>query len=416
MIHDIKARATRVTLALIIFLDMLGFTLIIPILAPLLLDSTQLLPYTTSASTRAMLLGVLLSLYAIAQFIGAPMLGALSDRFGRKRLLVCSLFGSFLGYLALGFGIAYSHLWLIFLGRVVAGFTGGNISIALSAMADVSDEKAKAKNFGLIGMAFGLGFIIGPFIGGKLADPMLVPWFDFATPLWFAAGLALMTVALCAILLPETCTIRRKTPVSALTGIRNIFKAFKLPDLRIMFIVIFLLAFGFNFVTQFFQVFLIQKFQYTQSQIGDIFAYAGLWIAVSQVALTTPLSHRFKPHQVLPFFILLSAIAIGLLVLPDKAWMIWIIMPFVLIGQGVTQPNATAVISNLSGEDSQGEIMGINQSIQSLGMAVPPLIAGMLVTLHRNLPIIIGAILTLAAGVVFVLFYRGHREALFHEV
>ena len=411
-----RIHGARLPLVLVIFLDMLGFTLVIPILAPLLISNNVFFAPTTDYAVRTIVLGILLSIYAVAQFFGAPILGALSDRYGRKWLLVATLAGNCLGYIAFAIGVMMGHLWLLFVGRAFQGFTGGNMSIALSAMADVSDEKQKASNFGLIGTAMGLGFIIGPYIGGKLADPTLVPWFTFATPIWFAAGFALLTVIVSMVFFPETCTERRHTPVSALTGFRNIKKAWYLPNLRVMFVVMFLLILGFNFVTQFFQVFLIQKWNFNQSQIGDMFAYAGIWIAISQVVFTTPLSKKFKPQAVLPYFVLLSAAAMVALVFPESAMAMFWIVPFVIIGQGVTQPNAIALVSNLSDKDSQGEILGINQSIQSLGMAIPPAVAGAVVLFNRNTPILFGAGLTFLAGIVFILFYRFEKEKLFHEI
>ena len=405
-----------VPLTLIVFLDMMSFTLMIPIIAPLLLNSTTLLSYTTGLWMRTFLLGLLLASYAIAQFFGAPMLGALSDRFGRKKMLLLSLAGSLVSYLAFGLGIAYNHLWLLFFSRSLAGFLGGNISITLSAIADVSDQQEKARNFGWIGVAFGFGFIIGPFIGGKLADPTLVPWFTYATPLWVASGLATMTLILCAIFFKETLTTMRNTPVSALTGFRNIRKAFYLPNLRVMFIIVFLLTVGFNFFTQFFQVYLIQKFSFNQSQIGDMFAYAGLWVAISQGFFTRPLSHRFRPDQILRWFNLICDVAMALLLVPESVAWLLIIIPFVLIAQGVIQPNALAIVSNLSDKDSQGEVLGINQSIQSLGMAIPPIIAGLVVSIQMALPMIVGSALTFLAAFIFILFYRQEKEKLFHEV
>lgn len=405
---DIKKQAARFALTLIVFLDMLGFTLVIPLLAPLLLGTSFI--GTANPAVHTAILGALLSIYAISQFFGAPVLGALSDRYGRKRMLLLSLAGNMIGYIAFGMGIMLGSLWLLFAARLFQGFTSGNISIALSAMADVSEEHNKARNFGLIAVAFGAGIILGPWIGGRLSDPTLASWFNFATPLWFAAGVTCFTILLCIWLFPETALHRVCVTIKPFTGITNLKRALQLPNLRIMFIVMFLIALGFNFLVQFFQVFLLQKFSFGQGQIGDIYAYAGLWIVLTQCLFTHPLSHRFKPHQLLPWFAILAAAATGFLVLPTTSFALLFIIPFVLIGQGVMQPNAIAIVSNLAGNEQQGEVLGINQSIQSLGMILPPLISGLVVTVHQNLPILIGAGLTLLAALTFVIFYTHHKN------
>jgi len=400
-----------------VFLDMLGIGLVIPVLAPLFLNpAVSPLPSSLAFGERTLVLGLLIAAYPLAQFFGAPILGALSDRWGRKPVLIFSLIGTLTGYLLFGIGIVYSSLSVLFLSRLLDGFTGGNISTAFSAIADVSDEHNKVKNFGLVGMAFGLGFIIGPYVGGKLSDPSLISWFSYATPFWFAAGLASINIALVLWRFRETLRVKVMSELSLLTGFRNLQKAWAMQNLRTMFIVIFLLTFGFNFFTQFFQVFLVEKFNFTQSGIGDLFAYIGLWIAFTQGVLTRPIGKRFKPHQVLKVSALCLGLSFPLLLLPTQAMWLFFILPLISVFQGLTEPNSTAIVSNLAGADSQGEILGIKQSIQSLAMAVPPIIAGSIIWLHLNLPTLIAGLSTLAAWIIFVSFFEHKKTELFHEV
>jgi len=400
---------------LLVFLDLLGIGIALPVLTPMLVDSDLLLPPGTSLAARAFLLGLMITLYPLAQFFGAPMLGALSDRHGRKRLLMLSLVGTAIGYVLFGYGIGTGMLALLFLGRIIDGFTGGNISIAMSSIADLSDERSKVRNFGLIGMAFGFGFIIGPYLGGKLSDPSILPWFDFATPFWFAAILSIANLVLLQICFKETLRTRVDKPVSALTGIRNVVKAFSLPSLRTMFIVVFILTFGFTLYTQFFQVYLLERFGFHQSEIGDTFAYLGIWVAVAQGFITRPVSKRFPPRTVLRYSLIALAIAIPLVLLvPDPIWLL-LTIPLIAVSQGLTQPNYTAIISNLSGAESQGEILGINQSIVSLAMAIPPLLAGLAASIYVGLPVLLSGVFIAIAWLIFILFYRPGGES-FHEV
>ncbi|MGV8983920.1 MFS transporter [Clostridium sp.] len=390
-----------------VFLDLLGLGIVIPILPAVLLDPRSgILPVSYVFSTRTLIYGFLIASYPLAQFFGAPILGTLADQKGRKKLLTVSLIGTFIGYVLFALGIVYSNIFLLFIGRILDGFTGGNISIAQSAIADISTPETKSRNFGLIGMAFGLGFIIGPYVGGKLADPSIVSWFTYATPFWLSVILTSINIVLVLLYFPETLVkVAVATKVSALTGFRNVKKAFTYKDLRTMFLVAFLLTVGFNFFTQFFQVFLIGKFQFNQSKIGDLFAYMGLWIAVTQGAFLRPLSKRYKPMSILSISILLLALTFPLLLIPNKAIGIYLIIPFIAIFQGLTQPNSTAIISNLADKDKQGEILGINQSILSLAQAIPPIIAGFVTSISLNLPTIFAAGSTLLAWIVFRVFF-----------
>ncbi|PRR79819.1 MFS transporter [Clostridium vincentii] len=398
------------TIFFTVFLDLLGLGIIIPILPALLIDPIGgILPMAYSFSTRTLIFGFLIAAYPLAQFFGAPILGSLADQKGRKKILTVSLIGTVVGYAIFILGILTSNLSLLFLGRIVDGFTGGNISIAQSAIADVSTEETKSKNFGLIGMAFGLGFIIGPYVGGKLSDPSVVSWFSYVTPFYLTILLAIINVFLVMRNFSETLVTKRAVKVNLLTGFTNIKKAFTYKDLRVMFLVVFLLTVGFNFFTQFFQVFLFEKFKFTQSQVGDFFAYMGIWIAIAQGAVLRPLSKKFKPAKILSYSIVLLAISFPFLLIANERVWLYLIVPFIAIFQGLTQPNGTAIISNLVGSGRQGEILGINQSISSLAQAVPPIIAGFVTAVNINLPTWFAAISTLFAWLVFKGFFKGEK-------
>ena len=391
-----------------IFLDLIGVGIVIPLLAIIFIGPNSILPESYSLQSKTFLLGLLISSYPLAQFFGAPILGAMSDRYGRKKILLLSLCGTLTGYILFGFGIIRGNVYLLFLSRILDGFTGGNISISLSAIADISDNKSKAANFGLVGMAAGLGFILGPFAGGKLSDANISSYFNQSTPFWFAAALTLINIMLVIWRFPETLAKKTNKEINILAGFKNISKAFKMKSLRTMFIVIFLLSFGFNFFAQFFPVFLIKKFSYSQSQIGDIFAFIGLWIAIAQGGITRPLSKKINSVNTLSFSALLLGIVFPILILPKKSFLLYFILPFIAIFQGLTYPNSTAIISSLSDEKSQGEILGINQSMQSLAQSIPPIIAGIIVSINPALPIITASIVTFVAWIIFVVFFRSN--------
>lgn len=394
-----------------VFLDLLGLGIVIPILPAVLLDPIGgILPWECSYKVRILLYGFLIASYPISQFFGAPVLGTLSDKFGRKKILQLSLFGTLLGYITFVTGIIMGKVFLLFLGRVIDGFTGGNISVAQSSISDISDEKTKARNFGLIGMAFGLGFVIGPFIGGKLSDPEVYESFTYATPFFISIILTILNIILVSLNFQETLVRKREVKIDVLTGFKNIRNAFTFKHLKVMFLVVFLLNIGHNFFTQFFQVFLMGKFVFTQSKVADLFAYMGLWIAVSQGALMRPLSKRFSSASILSVSMVAAAFVLPLMILPNNSTWLYLIIPFVAMLQGMNQPNTSAIISNLTEADRQGEILGINQSMQAIAQAIPPIIAAFATSININLPIMFAAFVTLLAWITFTLGFKNQNH------
>lgn len=403
-------RARILPIFLTVFIDMLGIGVIIPVLPALFFNQeSSFFAPETSEQLRSILYGMLIASYPFMQFFGAPALGALSDRYGRKPVLMISLLGTMVGYLLFAWAIYTGNLVLLFVSRMLPGFTGGNISIILSAIADVSDEESRTRNFGLVGMAFGLGFIMGPFLGGILADNSVISWFDHATPFWFTAALTLLNILFVQFYFSETLAQRRQSRMSLFTGFHNIALSFQLPQLRVIFGVVLLLSLGFSFFTQFFAVYLIQRFHFQELQTGQLFGWIGIWLAITQGVTVRWLSRRYSGRQILPVSMLGLGLSLGLLLLPSQAFWFLLINPVIATFQGITSPNLTSVVSKQAGSERQGEILGINQSMQSLGQIVPPLVAGYINTIDVRLPIVAAAILTTLAWLVFVTLFKERK-------
>ncbi len=394
-----------------VFVDMLGFGILIPVIPLLLADKASpfyLLPPTMTIRDGYVMLGMLLATFSIAQFISTPILGELSDIYGRKKILTVSLIGTCISYLLFAIGIITHDLPLLFFSRILDGVTGGNISVAQAAIADVTIPATRAKNFGLIGAAFGLGFILGPYLGGKLSDPQLVSWFGASTPFFFAAARSCINVISVMFLLPETLKNPKvRVRIKWTRAISNIFKAFTLPGINVLFVTNFFFQAGFTFFTSFFSIFLLNRFQFTQSNIGDFFSYVGVWIAVTQAVITPRVSMICKEHTVVRYALIGTALAVLGYFLPATWVGLLLVAPFFAIFNGLAQSNALGLLSRNTDASIQGEILGINSSVTAFAQAIPPLLSGYIAAkLTPEAPIVVSAIVMAFAAFIFILFYK----------
>ncbi|AFD05816.1 MFS transporter [Solitalea canadensis] len=406
-----KQKSPLLTIFITVFIDLLGIGIIIPIVGPLFIDSDILFIGQTSYEERTRLLGLLIATFSIFQFFSGPYLGGLSDKHGRKKVLFYSLFATLIGYLAFAAGIHFRKIEFLFIGRAIAGCAAGNLSVIYSAIADSSNAESKAKNFGMIGAAFGLGFIIGPVLGGILSSDKIVHWFDASTPIFFSALLVIINIILVIIRFPETLkTPNRKAKISVLGGFLNLRKVLNSGNLRALFIVVFLFFFGFTMFTQFFQVFLIKKFEFDEAHIGYIFGFIGLWGVITQAGILRLLSKKFSPYQLLNFALIVFAFSYLTYLLPQSVIGLYLCIPLFSIMQGLSMPNFAAVVSNSAPKHIQGETLGMQQSIQSLAQIITPLIGGFVVARSYYAPMWLGFIFTTIAWAIFAMRVKPKKE------
>ena len=230
----------------------------------------------------------------------------------------------------------------------------------------------------------------------------MVSWFSYATPFWFTAGLSVFNILLLQFIFTETLAQKRASKVNLYTGYLNVKKAFSTRKLRGVFIVVILLSLGFTFFTQFFSVYLIDKFDYSVKEIGMLYGWIGVWLVITQGGIVRYLSYKYESENILKYALIALGIAIILLLIPTDASWFYFINPLIAIAQGITSPNLTNVISNFAEDDEQGEILGINQSMQSVGRVLPPLIGGLILAISPYLPIIAASVLVLAAWFIFI--------------
>lgn len=396
---------------LTILVDMLGVGILIPVFPQLMANPSSpayMLAPGTPESTGYVLFGLLVAAYPLMVFLAAPVLGELSDRYGRRKVLAFCLAGTALGYVVFAIGILTKSLFLLFASRLFDGATGGNIAVAQAAVADVTKPEDRAKSFGLIGAAFGLGFIIGPFIGGKLADPSLVSWFGPTVPFWFAALLAAANLVSVLLYFPETF----KTDVAHrafrwLAAVTNVTKAWRMENLRTLFTVMFLFSTGFGFFASFFSVVLATRFGFTEGQTGNYFAYVGICIVLSQAVLVRRLSGKFPEHLLLRWSMIGTSVTVFLHLFPnDWRWLLPIV-PVMAASNAVSFANLSGLISRSADASSQGEVMGISSSLQALAQVIPPLVAGVLAAAFgTSAAIVFGSALVVAGWLLFLKSYR----------
>jgi DHA1 family tetracycline resistance protein-like MFS transporter len=393
-----------------ILIDTLGIGILVPILPQLLGNPASphyLLGTDAAPGSGYILFGCLVAIFPVMQFFATPILGQLSDRYGRKPVLALSLGGTALGYALFATGIILRSIPLLFVARALDGITGGNLSVAQAAIADVTSPKDRTKNFGMIGAAFGVGFIIGPFLGGVLADPSIVSWFSASTPFWFAAILASANTIQVLVQFDETNTHIRHFDVDFTRGIGNIARAYAMPELRPIFLTTFFFNAGFGFFISFFGVFLIHRFGFNEARIGSFFAWVGVCAIFTQLVTTRRVAARFSEPQVLRVSLLgVSLVMMAYLVPPSPGWLL-LIAPVGSTFNGLSLANMGGLLSRSVAPQVQGEILGIGSSIQALANALPPLVGGFVAaSVAPEAPVLAAALTMFVAWSVFMALFR----------
>jgi multidrug resistance protein len=377
-------RSPLFLMALTIFLDFTGFGLIIP-----------LLPFWAEhLGANALGVGSMLTIYALAQFCCTPVLGMLSDRYGRRRVILFSLcveiFACALTALA-------GSLPLLLIARMVGGIGASNVGSAQAVVADVTPPEKRAAGMGTIGAAIGLGFVVGPAIGGILAAH------GEATPFWMAMGMTLANALLVLFLLPETRRHQRvsRRGLSTLFVTRGTGRRNKAIASLVLVNLLFTLAFtGMEAV---FPLLTEQHFGWQALQNGYIFTYIGVLIVLMQGGLVRHLVKRFGEVSLLLAGLALSGLGLLLLVWSVNLAPVLISVGLFSIGDGAVTPTGSAVLSLIAPENEQGKILGWAQGLGGLGRACGPLIAGALFSLGSGLPFLAGGVFALLAILVTLL-------------
>lgn len=339
-----------VVIFLTIFVNLVGFGIIIP-----------LLPfYAETFGASPLTIGLLFAVFSACQLVAAPALGDLSDRYGRRPILIFSLLGTVVSFVMMA--MAHSIV-MLFAARIVDGLSGGNISTARAYVADVTEPKDRAKAYGLIGAAFGLGFIMGPALSGVLAR------YSYTAPVWAAAGVTLVATLMAWFWLPETV---HKAAAGTGMPFRNLAEMLQRPGLRRMLWIDFIYWFAFAIFQTTFALFVARRFGFDVSETGYFFAAFGVLGAVIQGAVIRPIVHRLGDKST--FILGLVCAAVGLVAATYAQTVLLFTLALVplALGMGFGHPTVSALVSRAGRDDEQGRVQGAAGAMESLGRAAGP--------------------------------------------
>lgn len=368
------------TIFLVVFVDLLGFSLILP-----------LLPYyAESFGASQVITGLLVASYAAAQLVGAPLLGSQSDRFGRRPVLLLSIAGTITGFMLLGFAPALGRFLapilgfesanplivaILFLSRILAGLTGGNITIAQAYIADVTDEQNRSKGLGLIGAAFGLGFIIGPAAGGILSQ-----W-GYSVPAFTAAGIASLNFIAIFFLLPESLTAERREEISQRKQlpftIKALVEVLSRPKVGPLLHVRFFYGLGFAMFQGIFSLY-TQTIGLNAQTTGYILAYVGLISVIVQGVMIGKLTKRFQENWLIITSLWVMALALLAWGFTTQLWVLLVVILPVGLAGGVLNTVLQSAISKSVHRDEIGGILGIAGSLEAFTRVIAPSTGGLL--------------------------------------
>ena len=383
-----------------VFLCGIGFSIITPIV-PFLVQ-----PYVSNLGNQAIAVTLLTSVYAVCVFFAAPALGALSDRYGRRPILLICLLGSTVGYLIFGMGGA---LWVLFLGRIIDGITGGNISTLFAYFADITPREQRTKYFGWISAIAGIGGAIGPTLGGLLAK------FGYSVPMYFVALITFLNLIYGILYMPESLdknnrlkniTFTRLNPFAQLINILS------MKSLRRLLISAFLLWIPNGALQGTFSEFTMDTFNWSPVIIGLMFSIMGIQDIISQGFIMPKLLKKFSDIQIVILGMISEIIGYGLI----AASAIFSLYPLVIIGMfifafgdSIFGPSFNGILSKTGDASEQGRIQGGSQAIQSLAIIIGPIIGGEIyVLLGHTAPFFMGIILIGAA--IPVLYKSIHKN------
>jgi MFS transporter, DHA1 family, tetracycline resistance protein len=363
-----RPRSPLFVLYLTVFIDLMGFGIVIPIL-PLYAQDFQASPLA---------IGWLTGIYSGMQIIFTPILGRLSDRFGRRPVLLISIAGTAVGFALMGMA---QSLTLLFVARILAGITGGNISIPQAYIADVTAPEKRSHAMGMIGAAFGLGFTFGPLIGGVMSQ------ISYGAPFFFAAALSVVNAVLIYVLLPESLSREHRAKPHDNASIAEVFRHGRGAMFVLVIATYFFLIAGFAIMTTLFALFTAKRFGYDAHANGYLFGFVGLISVIVQGGLIGRLVKKFGEVALTRAGMILTTVSLALLPLSNNLTVLLLVCAGLSAGSGIASPPLSGLASQMIERSWQGRALGVMQSAGSSARLIGPLIGGWLLMFDLQKPV-----------------------------
>jgi len=375
-------------LFLVIAIDSMGLGILFPILSSMIIDSSsQFLPHATTIFTREFLYGAIIGIYMICWFFGAAMLGDLSDIIGRKKSLLICLVGACIGYAISGVAIYFHSIIFLIVGRIIAGFTAGSQPIAQAAIVDISTEKNKARNIGFILLAVSLGFVFGPMAGGILSDPRIVSWFNFATPMYFAAIFSFLNALLLKFTFEETFEVTRKVRIRVYYAVQIFVEAFKHPRIRWLSLILLIFISGWGEYFGFMSQYLLRTYNYSTLEVSMFMVVLGVGFSIGFGFLVDIFANRMKLKTAVIGNLIVASLLSLLTVLIPVPLFAWIASVFVGMTVAVAYSILITMFSNQVSDSEQGWVMGVTNAVMALSFGITTFFSGFAANFSAGLPI-----------------------------
>jgi DHA1 family tetracycline resistance protein-like MFS transporter len=368
-------------IVLTVTLDAIGIGLMFPVLPDLIRELTGL-----DYQQAALWGGALTIVFAVMQFLCGPALGALSDRFGRRPVLLVSVATMGLNYVVMA---TTPSIWVLLAARAVGGMAAATQATATAFIADITPPERRGQAFGLIGAAFGVGFVLGPLIGGLLAG------IDPRAPFWAAAGLCAVNLILGWRVLPESLSEHLRRPVRAagLNPLTALAAAARLPAIRPTLVTFLILTIAMNVYPAVWAFFGHARFGWSTAMVGASLALYGISFAAGQVLLVGPLIRRFGEHRAAAFGMCVNLVTLTAMGLVTAGWAALVLTPLTALG-GVTAPALQAIASRRTGPDAQGALQGVMSSLNAVAVIIAPgMMTGVFATVSPGAPFLLAAAL-----------------------
>ncbi|HAB99166.1 MAG TPA: hypothetical protein DCE71_05035 [Parachlamydiales bacterium] len=390
------------------FVDSLSWSIIFPIFAPYFLDQhNPLFSPDASLAARTSLLGLFLMAFSLGQFLAAPILGEYADKHGRRKALILSVLFTCIGMIITAISIKMYSLVFLFLGRLMTGVFASNLSVCLACISDLSStEKIKVKRFSFLSVLTGISFILGAFLGGKLSDANIYPWLSPDVPFWLASILTFTNFLFVVFGFKETSSNKPSLQFHFLESFGNIKKVLETKKIKWIYAVYFLFLCAWTLIFQFTPVLVVHRYAFTNSQIGNLALFMGIFWALGSSVLNKFLISRYPSQRILEWCLVLFTLLCAGIAFPSHLYLTLGILGLTTLVGGLAWPHCTNVISNTAPKEVQGKILGLTQSIQSLSMAVAPVVGGFSYQIVPGSVFLLAAAACLAASLIYTLKNR----------